>query len=44
VIEGLDPEKINAAFDDMGGLNGVRYHVQFGSSSKEENQSLSPTK
>jgi hypothetical protein len=29
VIEGLDAEKINAAFDEMGALKGVRYHVRF---------------
>jgi NADPH:quinone reductase len=29
VIEGLDAEKINAAFDEMAALKGMRYHVRF---------------
>jgi NADPH2:quinone reductase len=29
VIGGLDAEKINVAFDEIGALKGVRYHVRF---------------
>lgn len=29
VVDSLDAEKINGAFDKMGALQGVRYHVRF---------------
>jgi hypothetical protein len=29
VFECLDAEKTNAAFDEMGTLNGVQYHARF---------------
>jgi hypothetical protein len=36
VFERLDTEKINAAFDVMGALNGVQYHARFQGSKQEE--------
>jgi hypothetical protein len=32
----LDAEKVNAAFDVMGALNGVQYHARFWGIQQEE--------